>query len=119
MFVYDFGKCLSELKRVAINPKGWEPIEVEYGLAQVKEFDTHTSVVWRVVGTTHTFCMYEIHMNKYSHSNYEKHFTETLESFRDDYLSWWTDPKYEGCEWREEYRNEFGRFIKKDNDIKR
>lgn len=118
MYVFDFKNCLSETKKISITPKGWIPIEVEYGLAQVNEFDTHTSVVWRVVGTTHTFHLYENQMNLYSHSNYAQHFTEVLEKFRQDYLSWWTDPQYEGCEWRDEYKNEFGRFIKEDSNIK-
>lgn len=117
MFVFDFNKCLGERKKVSVNPEGWRgPIQVEYGLAQVNKFHTHVSVVWRVVGTKHTFTEYETTINKYSQSNYAEHFKKTLEGFRDDYLSWWEDQRYEGCDWREEYRQEFGKLIKPNSD---
>ena len=117
MFEFDFKKCITDIKQVTISPKGWNgPIVIEYGLAQVNQFDTHTSVVWRVMGTTHTFHIYEPQINKYSHSNYAKHFTEILENFREDYLSWWKDPKYDGCEWREGYLRQYGKLISKNTD---
>lgn len=118
MFIFDFSKCLSGISRVSVDPSGWRgPLVIEYGLAQVGKYDTHVSVVWRVAGTRHTFAEYESTLTKYSKSNYAKHFKETLEGFRDDYLSWWEDERYDGCEWRDEYKEEFGRFIKeRDTD---
>lgn len=115
-FVFDFNKCI-KIKKVSVNPRGWRgPIEIEYGLAQVNRFDTFTSIVWRIVGTSHTFTEYEPVINKYAKSNYAEHFTKTLEGFRDDYLSWWEDKRYKDCEWKNEYREQFGKLIIKDEN---
>jgi len=116
-FNYDFSKCFGEIRTCQVNPKGWvNPITIEYGVSQPHRFDTMSSVVWRVKGTQHTFCVYEKFLNELTHSKYEEHFEKTLEVFRKDYLSWWEEPEYEGCEWRDEYKRQFEKFIRRDEE---
>lgn len=114
-YIFDFEKRLSEIKTVTINPNGWNgPIVIEYCSAQARIYDTMVSICWRIKGTQHTFTIFEHQLNKMCNGDYAKHFTETLELFREDYLSWFTTPKYEGCKWRDEYRLQFGKYIKED-----
>ncbi len=114
-FNFDFNNRLTEIKTVTINPKGWfGPIDIEYCAAQARIYDTLVSICWRVKNTSHTFTVFEHQINKFSNGDYAKHFTETLESFREDYLSWWSLPKYEGCQWRDEYRLQYGNLIKEE-----
>lgn len=110
---FDFSKRLSDdIKTITISPEGWvNPIIIEYCSAQARQFDTMISVCWRVKGTSHTFTIYENRLNKISNGNYADHFKETLELFREDYISWFTDEKYKGCEWRDEYKKQFEKFI--------
>lgn len=110
--IYDFKKCIGEIKEIKINPEGWvNPITIEYGVTQHNEHDPMLSVVWRIKGTTHTFSIYERRLNVISHSNYEAHFTEALENFREDYLSWFEDDRYKDVAWKEEYRQQYGEYI--------
>ena len=113
MFLFNHNDYIGETKTVTINPKGWNgPLDIEYGVAQANQFDTMSSIVWHVVGTRHYFSIYEPYMAKYAKSGYAAHFTEVLENFREDYLSWWEQAEYDGCEWRDEYKREFGAYIK-------
>lgn len=116
-FIFDFNNCIGDIQEVTISPKGWVPnIVIEYAPAQANKYDPLGSIVWRVKGTTHTFSIYEKELNeRVKDRNYGEHFKEVLEGFREDYLSWWEDKDYEGCEWREEYKKQFGRFIIKDD----
>lgn len=110
--IYDFNKCIGEIKEVKINPKGWRnPITIEYGIAQHNPHDPMLSVVWRIKGTTHTFSIYERRLNLISHSNYEAHFCETLENFREDYLSWFREEEYRDVEWKYDYQKQYGNLI--------
>lgn len=111
-YIFDFNNRLSDIKTLEISPNGWKsPIIIEYCSAQARVYDTMISVCWRVKGTTHTFTIYENRLNKISNGNYAKHFTETLELFREDYLSWFTEKEYDGCEWRNEYKRQYENFI--------
>lgn len=110
--IFDFSKCIGGINTVEVNPKGWHcPIVVEYGVAQMSKYDTQLSVVWRVQGTTHTFSIYERRLNVISNANYKKHFEEALESFREDYLSWFTDEEYSGVTWKYDYQSQYGSLI--------
>lgn len=113
-FIFDFTPIPKEdLYTVDIRPNGWvSPITIEYTVAQVNMYDTMISVVWRVKGTTHCFTIPEQRLNHISHGDYAKHFTKALEAFRTDYLSWFSDDEYKDCTWKEDYRKQFGRFIK-------
>ena len=55
-------------------------------------------------------------MNVLSNGDYKKHFTQTLENFREDYLSWFREKEYENAEWKYEYRDQFGELIEGDKD---
>ncbi len=112
-FLFDFDNCVGDIQEVTISPKGWVPnLVIEYGPAQANRYDTFGSVVWRIKGTTHTFTIYEKELNeRIKGGNYAKHFKETLEGFREDYLSWWKSSEYEGCDWREDYRKQYGKLI--------
>lgn len=110
--IYDFKNCIGEVKEITVNPKGWKnPITIEYGVAQHNSHDPMLSVVWRVKGTTHTFSIYERRLNVISHSNYEAHFTEALENFREDYLSWFEDDQYKDVNWKYDYEKQYAEYI--------
>lgn len=110
--IYDFKNCLGTVKETTVNPKGWKcPVTIEYGVAQNNEHDPMLSVVWRIKGTTHVFSIYERRLNLISRSNYDNHFTEALEKFREDYLSWFTDETYKNAEWKYEYQKQYGSII--------
>lgn len=112
-FIFDFEKkALNTIEEVVINPKGWQPnLIIEYCLAQAHNYDTFVSLCWRVKGTNHTFTIYENKLKDIDKDNYAKHFTEILEAFRDDYLSWFKEEQYKDCEWKWEYKREFGNYI--------
>lgn len=116
-FIFNFDNCIGDIQEVTISPKGWKPnLVIEYGPAQANRYDPLGSVVWRIKGTTHTFSIYEKELNeRVKNRNYGEHFKEVLEEFRKDYLSWWTDKEYDGCEWREEYRKQYGNLIIEGN----
>jgi len=114
-FVFDLNNAISEIYTVQVNPKGWKsPLTVEYGIAQANKYDTTLSVVWRVKGTNHCFSIGEQRLNVISNGHYKEHFEKALEGFRQDYLSWFTDEMYEGCQWRDEYKQQFDRLIIKE-----
>ena len=116
-FIFDFKRCFDKPTRVEVNPQGWRnPITVEYGIAQAHPYDTQKSVVWRVVGTTHTFTIYEEKLNLISHANYKQHFEEILTNFRIDYLNWFKREEYKDADWKYEYEAQYSRFILPDND---
>lgn len=111
-YIFDFAQCVSDVKTVDVNPKGWRgPITIEYGTAQNSKYDTQLSVVWRVKGTTHTFTIYERRLNIISHANYRKHFEEALEGFRKDYLSWFEDGAYTDVTWKYDYQAQYRDLI--------
>lgn len=114
--LFDFSNCVGDVSTVEVNPKGWRgPLTIEYGLAQNNKYDTQTSIVWRIKGTSHTFTIYERRLNVFSHGNYKQHFEEVLQNFREDYLSWFREPEYEGVQWKYEYQSQFGRLIIPDS----
>lgn len=109
-FNYDFNK-VSNVKTVNINPNGWiNPITIEFGIGRPHIYDNFPSIIWRVKGTTHCFTIYEPRINFISKGNYEEHFKEVLEKFKDDYLSWKSE-QYKNCSWVDEYRKQYSRFI--------
>lgn len=117
-FKFNFDNCYGAVKEVKVRPNGWKrELTIEYGPAQAHTFDPLGSVVWRIKGTTHTFSIYEKELNeRIKDGDYAAHFKEVLEGFRKDYLSWWKDKRYEGCEWRDEYKAEYGNLIEPDGD---
>ena len=116
-FNFNFNTALSDCISIEVNPKGWvNPITVEYVVAQAHEYDTTLSVVWRVKGTTHCFTIGEQRINVLSNGDYKKHFTQVLENFRKDYLSWFKDPEYDRAEWKYEYKQQYGQLIKEGED---
>jgi hypothetical protein len=111
-YIYNFSDGLSETYTVSVDVKGWKsPVDIEYVVAQVNEYDPLLSVVWRVKGTTHSFVIPQQRLNVISHGNYNEHFKKALEAFREDYLSWFREKEYELCEWKYDYKEQFGKFI--------
>lgn len=105
-YVYDFSK-LSTIQQMEVHPEGWvEPLFVEYGMGV---HGSTPSYFWRVKGTKHTFVIPVLRMNFLSSGNYEKHFSETLSQFREDYISW-AKTGFE-VPWMLEYKNDFSKFI--------
>lgn len=112
-FIYNFDNALSDINTVDIEVDGWkDKLTIEYVVSQVNTYDTMLSVVWRVKGTTHCFVIPEQRLNVISNGNYMQHFKDALGAFRKDYLSWFNDKEYDGCEWKNEYKFQYGRFIK-------
>jgi hypothetical protein len=105
-YIYDFSK-LTSIQQMEVCPKGWvEPLFIEYGMGV---HGTTPSYFWRVKGTKHTFVIPVMRMNFLSSGDYKKHFEESLEVFREDYIDWsqmeWT------ADWMKEYRQDFSKFI--------
>ena len=105
-YIYDFSK-LTTIQQMEVHPMEWvEPLFVEYGMGI---HGTTPSYFWRVKGTKHTFVIPVLRMNFLSSGDYEKHFNEALESFREDYVDWskqgWV------TEWMQEYKKDFSRYI--------
>ena len=112
-FIYDLNQGFTDIQVIEVEPNGWKgPISVEYVVSQVNKFDTMLSVVWRVKGTTHCFVIPEQRLNVMCNGDYKKHFKQALEGFREDYLSWFTEEEYDNCEWRDEYKQQYGKLIK-------
>jgi len=102
---YDFSN-LENIKTVEINPMGWiNPLTIEYGV----DFALASDYFWRVKGTKHTFVIPVLRMNYISAGDYEKHFTEVLEKFAEEYRGW----KREGFSiyWMREYEDQYRFFI--------
>lgn len=111
-YLYDFGNAHMTPVEVRVDPSGWKgPLVVEYVVAQAHVYDTCVSVIWRVKGTEHCFTIFEQKLNQLCNGNYKRHFEEVLQNFRLDYINWFEDPSYNGCEWREDYRRQFGELI--------
>lgn len=103
---YDFSD-LQNIHETEIHLGGWiDPIFIEYGLGM---YQTTPSYFWRVKGTQHTFVIPVLRMNFLSQGNYNEHFKEVLQKFREDYIQW----KEEGfsTDWGVEYQKQFSRFI--------
>lgn len=113
-FIYDFSKSIVPVKYTNIHPKGWKKVTIEYTVGQANQYDTLSSVCWRIKGTTHTFTIYEEKINHLCEGKgYEKHFEKVLELFRSEYLDWLTKPEYKGCEWVKEYVNQYDDLIER------
>jgi hypothetical protein len=105
-FNYDFSK-LESIKEIKVSPSGWvNPIIIEYGIGIWSDLQ---SFYWRVKGTTHTFTIPVVRMNYISKGNYELHFQEVLEAFREDYIGWSEENFY--CEWMQQYRDNYSKYI--------
>ena len=103
---YDFSK-LKNVKEKKVNPEGWvSPLTIEYG--QGYHNDT-LSYHWRIKGTKHTFVIPIIRMDYITGGEYEAHFEETLQGFREDYKEW--AAKGWETEWMQAYREDFSRYI--------
>jgi len=103
---YDFSK-LENLKTVEVDPEGWtSPLYVEYGMSLYGDV---LAYYWRVKGTKHTFVIPVLRMDYLSQGDYEKHFKEALEGFRDEYLGWKYEQFY--LPWMKEYHEMFKGFI--------
>lgn len=98
---------------VEVKPKGWlGPITIEYAILRIGDYDPVNSVCFRVKGTNHTFAKFENLVNLSFQGNYAKFFTSTLESFREDFISWQKNPEFKDCQWRREYEDEYrGKII--------
>lgn len=101
----DFSK-VENVKKIQISPSGWiNPLNIEYGTTE--KLYPIPSYCWRVEGTQHTFIIPIVRMNFLSNGDYGKHFSETLEAFREDYLSW----QKNDISWANEYKQQYSGFI--------
>ena len=107
---YNFNFKGLEIKTLIISPKGWIPkLIIEYAVCYANPLDSYESVCWRIKGTTHTFKIPLENINFISKGNYEKHFTEVLENFREEIIEWKsTEPQ---TRWKFEYYDQFDKFI--------
>ena len=104
---YDFTKVKEGLKTALIEVDGWiSPLYVEYA---IQLHGGIPSYFWRVKGTKHTFVIPVLRMDFLSKGDYEAHFKETLQGFREDYKGWSTEGWY--ADWMQEYREQYKDFI--------
>ena len=102
----DFSQIV-DIKIVELNPDGWiSPLFIEYG---IDLYNGVPSYFWRVKGTLHTFIIAVTRLDFLSRGNYNEHFTEILEKFRHDYLSW--AKKGFNQEWMQQYREQYYTYI--------
>ena len=102
---FDFSN-LKFKNEMLINPVGWiNPLCVEYGIGGYPE----DSYYWRVKNTSHTFVIPAKRINYITLGNYDKHFEEALQAFREDYIDW--SREYFAIPWQQEYYDQFHRFI--------
>lgn len=104
----NFSEQLINYNKIEIQPTGWVPIEIEYGLRRYGASD-RMELCWRVSGTEHVFRINLELFYEDSSGDYEKHFTKVLEIFRKDYLDWWKIGFKE--EWMQKYKRQFGKYI--------
>ena len=102
---YDFSK-LDNVKETRVIANGWVPLIVEYGVGYHGEL---LSYYWRIKGTKHTFVIPIIRMDYLTEGDYNSHFREALESFREDYLGWIEEQFY--APWMCEYRDIYEKYI--------
>lgn len=103
--IFNFDK-LKFVKEIKVNPKGWiSNLSIEYGIGGYPE----DSYYWRVKNTTHTFVIPAKRLNYITFGNYDKHFEEALERFRQDYISWASEGFKLG--WQQEYYEQYHSFI--------
>ena len=104
---FSFESDVKDLQELKVQPKGWYPVTIEYGIAPLgQSFDFQ--MCWRVKGTEHVFriplkVFYELA------NDHEEHFIQVLETFRVDYLDWYKQGFRE--EWMQNYRRQFKNFI--------
>jgi len=104
-YSYNFTN-LKFVKEVVVNPVGWvSNLVIEYGIGGYPE----DSYYWRIKDTYHTFVIPAKRLNYITLGNYDKHFEEVLQSFREDYISW-SEQGFE-LDWQREYFNQYHRFI--------
>jgi len=102
---YDFSK-LENVKTIEINPKGWiKSIVIEYGV----DFVLSSDYYWRVKGTKHTFVIPVSRLDYISSGEYEKHFSEVLEKFAEEYKEWERGGFF--LPWQREYKEQYKNFI--------
>jgi hypothetical protein len=104
----DFETDLSQKQELYIVPEGWKSVVIEYGF---KEYGAGSSweVCWRIKGTQHIFRIPLKLLYEHSQGDYEKHFKEVLEIFREDYLEWYREGFSQ--DWMRNYRNQYSKFI--------
>lgn len=104
----NFEKDLENIQEIAVMPDGWKPIIVEYGF---KEYGASAGleVCWRIKETDHIFRISLNMLYEHSQGDYEKHFKEVLEIFRQDYLEWYNGGFSE--EWMRNYRRQYSKYI--------
>lgn len=106
---FDFTK-LENIKTIEVNPTGWiSPLYIEYGIYTGPDTGEVTCYYWRVKGTQHTFVIPTLRMDFLSSGDYVKHYEETLEIFRQDYLSWYESGFI--SEWARDYERQFSKYI--------
>lgn len=103
-----FERDVQEVKVTRIQPKGWYPIDIEYGLSLFGQSESY-QLCWRIVNTQHIFRIPLQAFYEYAKGDYEGHFKTVLETFRIDYLNWYKQGFTE--EWMQNYRRQFKNYI--------
>ena len=102
----DFSQIV-DIKTVELKPEGWvSPLYIEYG---IDSYNGIPSYFWRVKGTLHTFIIAVTRLDFLSQGDYNEHFKEFLENFREEYLTW--AEKGFNQEWMQQYREQYFAFV--------
>lgn len=92
---------------LALSIYKWKnPINIEYGYERISN---QLYFFWRIMGTTHTFKIDYPQLMQLTNGDYEKHISEFLEKFRQDYLEWAASGFSEP--WMREYHQQYKQFI--------
>ena len=105
----DYNK-LENVKTIECHPNGWvTPLYIEYGIHNNVLEENTPMYYWRVKGTEHTFIIPVVRLDFISSGDYAKHFAESLEMFREDYIEWAESNFF--TSWMQEYEKEYSKFI--------
>lgn len=103
--LYDLNTVNPDSHKVmrGLQPDGWYPLDIEYSF----NFDAGVEcLVWRIIGTEHTFKIQADIIDKIHGDNIRDHFLKTLERFALHYKNY-QEYGYSD-DWKEKYKKEYG-----------
>lgn len=97
-----------EIRNISVYPDGWYgPLNIIYGFMKSSGDNI---LLWNVEGTSHLFRTPLKYVTSQHGPRYEEHFKLTLETFREDILSWEKLGLPE--DWMKNYYKEFNLLIR-------
>jgi len=104
-FIKDFS-TLTGKGSFDIDVPKWSPITIEYGYEYMSVM---LYFFWRIKGTSHTFKISYTDLMELTRGDYEKHISEFLSEFRNEYLGWAADGFQ--ADWMRDYHQQYRNLI--------